>query len=200
MAKFDELIPFFLFFECGLKRTDIALPLDKLFARAKKTGFSDDKDDAGGATMCGVTIATYAAFRRKRGVSTTTIADLKNITLDEWRTILKSMYWDAWQADRITSQPIANILVDWMWASGYDSITIMQSAMGVKVDGIVGEKTLAALNAHDAEQLFGIIHDARIMFVEKLVEKKPKNKKFLRGWKRRINSITYDGLRYDVEP
>jgi hypothetical protein len=31
---------------------------------------------------------------------------------------LKSLYWDKWKADQIKSQSVANILVDWVWASG----------------------------------------------------------------------------------
>jgi len=32
--------------------------------------------------------------------------------------ILRPYYWDRWQADRIDSQALANIVVDWVWGSG----------------------------------------------------------------------------------
>lgn len=199
MAKIDELIPFVLYFECGFDRSYVKLPLAELFEIAKKSGFSNDKADAGGATMCGVTIATYTSYRKKLGISTTTVADLKNISLSDWRSIIKTLFWDRWKADRIESQALANILVDWTWGSGSNGITIPQQILGVKVDGIVGDKTLAALNARNAEQLFNQIHNARINFVENIVRKKPSQRRFLKGWKRRINSITYNALRYDID-
>lgn len=64
------------------------------------------------------------------------------------------MYWDRWQADRIENQSVANILVDWVWASGVHGIKRPQKILGVTVDGIVGDKTIAALNAMDPMSLF----------------------------------------------
>lgn len=198
MAKLDELIPFILYFECGVSRSYLTLPLPELFAKAKKSGFANDPDDAGGATMCGVTIATFTAYRKKQGHDKTTVTQLKNISYDDWHAIIKSMFWDKWQADRITNQSVANILVDWVWASGAKGITIPQQILGVTVDGIVGDKTIAALNAREPKAFFDNIHAARINFIESIVRLRPKQKKYLRGWTRRINSITFDGLRYDI--
>lgn len=83
MAKIEELIPFVLYFEVGLSRAHLELPLDAMFQQAKKTGFANDPDDSGGATMCGVTIGTFAAYRKSQGHKTTTVADLKNITYQD---------------------------------------------------------------------------------------------------------------------
>jgi lysozyme family protein len=199
MAKIDELIPFFLFFECGFDKSYLKLPLPQLFKQAKKSGYSNDKDDDGGPTMCGVTLATFTACRQKQGITRTTVTNLINISFEDWRTIMKRMYWDRWHADRITCQSLANILVDWTWISGTPGITIPQRILGVTADGAVGPVTLTALESRDAETLFNQIHAARINFAEDIVRRKPRKKKFLKGWKRRINSITFSGLRYDVE-
>ena len=197
MAKIEELIPFVLYFEVGLSRTHLGLPLDAMFQQAKKTGFTNDPDDSGGATMCGVTIETFAAYRRSQGHKTTTVADLININYQDWRAIMKKLYWDKWQADTIENQAIANLLVDWVWASGVNGIKIPQRILGVTDDGIVGAKTLAALKSTDASKLFAQIHAARLKFVDDIVARKPSQKKFIRGWKRRINAITFNGLKYD---
>lgn len=94
MAKFDKLIPFILYFETGLKKEYLTLPLTEMFVKAKKTGYVNDPVDSGGPTMCGVTIATYRAYRKKLGYASTTVDDLKAISFKEWRDILKSMFWD----------------------------------------------------------------------------------------------------------
>ena len=48
------------------------------------------------------------------------------------------MYWDRWKADEIKSQSIADILVDWIWASEMHGIKIPHDVFGVIPDGIVG--------------------------------------------------------------
>lgn len=197
MAQIDILIPFLLYHETRLKKSELLLPLPQMFERAKLSGYADDPDDAGGATMCGVTLETYKSYCRKRGYPVPTALRLRNITFDQWVDILRTMYWDRWKADQINVQPIANILVDWVWASGSYGITIPQKILGVEQDGIVGKITIGAVNSAPAEKLFNEIHGARIAFVDGIVWRNPSQKKFIRGWKRRINSITFNGLSYE---
>lgn len=109
-------------------------------------GFVNDPDDLGGATNMGVTMATYKVYCKRKGRPEPAIDDLKHLSNDEWIDILKSLYWDKWKADQIKSQSVANILVDWVWASGNYGIKIPQELLGVTADGIVGKNTLAAVN------------------------------------------------------
>ena len=197
MAKHELLIPFILTFEAGLREEERELALTAMFERAKKKGFANDPADKGGATMCGVTIATYRSWRRTRGYSSTTVDDLKAITFAEWREIFKGQYWNRWKGDSIECQALANLLVDFVWASGANGIRIPQRVLGVTVDGVVGLKTLAALNSADPRELFERLKSERIRFVEGIVKRNPTQAKFLKGWKRRINDITFEGLRYE---
>lgn len=182
MAKIDEIIPFFLHFETGVNKRYLSLPPAQIFEQARKTGFANDPDDAGGATMCGITIGTYKAYCRSKGYPVPTVTRLRNISYEQWRDVLKTLFWDKWKADEIKSQPLANILVDWVWASGSSGIKIPQRILGVKQDGVVGPKTMAALNASDPKRLFDEIHNARIKFVNDIVARKPSQKKFIKGW------------------
>ena len=152
-------------------------------------GFSDHPADRGGATNRGVPLAT---FRQFYGAGRT-VADLRAMTDEQWLRIFREGYWNRWQADRIASQSLANILVDWVWASGSHGITRPQRLLGVTADGIVGEQTLAALAARDPEQLFHQLKTARIAFVEGIVRENPSQKVFLRGWKNRIEAIEWVG-------
>lgn len=151
-------------------------------------GFVNDPDDAGGATNKGVTIATFRHFYG----SNATVEQLKQITDEQWLHIFKTGYWDRWRADEIENQSIAHIVVDWVWASGVYGITGVQKILGVAVDGIVGPKTLAALNSRQPRDLFYQIRDARIAFIDDIVRRKPTQKKFLRGWTNRIMSIVFE--------
>ena len=151
-------------------------------------GFVNDKDDLGGATNMGVTLATYrSVFGSKK-----TAKDLKRMTRVQWGVIFKKFYWDKWKADDIKDQNVANILVDWLWCSGSYGIKIPQRVLGVSADGIVGSKTIAAINARDGRELFDTIKQERKDFIDRICLTRPQNRKFKNGWLNRINSLAYE--------
>lgn len=148
-------------------------------------GFVNDKDDLGGATNMGVTLATYrSVFGSKK-----TVKDLKRMTRVQWGVIFKKYYWDKWKADDIKDQNVANILVDWLWCSGSYGIKIPQKVLGVSIDGIVGTKTIAAINARDGRELFDTIRQERKDYIDSICQARPQNMKFKKGWLNRINSL-----------
>lgn len=168
MAKAELLMPFILRWEGG---------------------FVDDPLDRGGATNKGVTIGTFRQFYG----ADATVEQLKNITDGQWLHIFKAGYWNPWQADEIANQSVANIVVDWAWASGTKtSVMKVQRIIGVNVDGIVGTKTLGAVNGACQQELFDKIHDARIKFVKGIVRRNPSQIRFLTGWLNRINALEFE--------
>lgn len=192
MAKVESIVPFILKWETGT--TGIGLTNEQLFEKAKLKGFANDPDDLGGATMCGVTLATFAEYCRRKGYPRPTIVRLKAIKYKEWLEILKTMFWDKWKADQINNESIALILVDWVWGSGKYGITIPQKAIGVTADGIVGPKTIAAVNAKDPKQLFDLIRKERLAYIERICKSRPTNLKYKRGWLNRLNDIKFKGV------
>lgn len=189
MANVEKLVPFIIQFEAGINPA--GLTGEKLFEKARKTGYANDPDDLGGATMVGVTIATYKEYCRKKGYPVPTIERLRNMTYAQWLDILKTMFWDRWQADKIANQSIAEILVDWVWASGKYGITIPQQVLGVTVDGIVGPKTLAALNKQNPAQFFSRIVAERKAYIDRICASRPINNKYKRGLLNRLNAIKF---------
>lgn len=154
-------------------------------------GFVNDPHDRGGATNMGVTIATYEAYCRRKGYPRPTIQRLKNLSDEEWVEILKTMYWDKWQADNIRSQSVANMLVDWLWASGGYAIRRVQQMLGIQPDGVVGSVTLAAINGQDAADFFCRLKAEREQHFRSIVKRNPSQAKFLRGWMNRLNDLKY---------
>lgn len=175
MAQIDFLAPFILSWEGG---------------------FSNHPSDRGGATNKGVTIATWKAQGYdKDGDGDIDVDDLKLISdQDAINVVMKPHYWDRWKADQIRSQSVANIVVDWVWGSGKHGITEVQKLLGVTADGIVGAKTLAALNSREPKLLFAQIKKARVAFIQRLVKSSPSQKVFKTGWMRRLNCINYGSL------
>lgn len=158
-------------------------------------GFVNDPDDLGGATNKGVTISTWKQVGYdKDSDGDIDVEDLKLLTdKDVIDRVLKLHYWDRWKADHIEKQSLANILVDWVWASGKHGIVIPQRIIGVKPDGIVGPCTLRAVNEYpDPSLLWGKIMAARRQFIEDICKSRPKNKKFKKGWLNRLNSLRYE--------
>ena len=157
-------------------------------------GYVNDPADAGGPTKMGVTLKTWQAHGYdKNGDGVIDKEDVKLITREDMiERILRPHYWNRWRADEIRSQALANILVDWVWGSGYYGITIPQGMLGVKQDGIVGEKTLSAVNNHpDPEALFERIKQRRYVFFHTICESRPANRRFLKGWLNRLNDFKW---------
>ena len=150
-------------------------------------GFSDDPDDKGGPTKDGVTLTT---FRKFYGESMT-VEDLKRMTWAQWCHIMKTGFWDVCRADEIKNQSLAEIIVDWCVNSGTGRIREVQTIAGVKPDGIVGPKTLGALNGADDESLFRRIRLGREQWFRTIVQKKPSQKKFWTGWMNRLDAFKY---------
>lgn len=151
-------------------------------------GFANHPNDKGGATNKGVTISTFRSVFGKDK----TVQDLKNMTNEQWEYIFKSRFWDRWKADEIKNQSIANLLVDWLWASGIWGIKYPQAVLHTTVDGIVGKKTISAINNHpNQEYLFKLLWNRRKKHFEDIVRRNPSQKVFLKGWLGRLNDFKY---------
>lgn len=155
-------------------------------------GYSNHPSDRGGCTQAGVTIAT---FRKYYGASKT-CEDLKKLTDEQWLHILKSGYWDRIKGDEIQSQSIANLFLDCAWGSGTVTATKkVQACLGLTVDGVVGAKTLAALNGDGSTQYHKAVFE-KLWAMRKNwfmnIAQVGNNKVFLKGWLNRLDKIKFE--------
>lgn len=149
-------------------------------------GFVNDPDDSGGATMKGVTIATF----RKWYGSSKTVEDLKAMTDCQWCRIMRS-YWDGVKGDQIRNQSIAELVADWHVNAGVNAIKRIQRMFGITADGIVGKVTLSYLNSPNSEAIFYRLRSAREDYYTDIVRANPKKQKYLNTWLRRTRSFEY---------
>lgn len=161
------------------------------FVRYYEGGFSNNPKDPGGATMRGVTIAT---FRAVYGQSKT-VDDLKRITDEQWDTIFKKYYWDKCKADIIESQSVANMLVDFAWHSGVSTaVKAIQQIVGVDADGVAGRVTVGAINGFfsGSQCVFEQLKARRFQFLRTRATWPT----FKNGWTKRLDAIKYGSLTY----
>ncbi len=155
-------------------------------------GFVNDPVDTGGATNMGVTLSTWRQIGHDNdGDGDIDVDDIKKLTQDEAMSVCKQHYWDRWMADTISNQSIAEQLVEWTWGSGKWGIVVPQRLLGVKDDGIVGYKTIQAVNGQNQTEFYQKLVAARLKFIDDLVAVKPDQKKFENGWKNRINDFKF---------
>lgn len=162
-------------------------------------GIADDKADRGGKTNKGITLQTWLAVGYdKDWDGDIDWEDLKRIDNKDAFKVVYDHYWSKWKADQILNQSLAELLVDWCYHSGTHGIRRPQRILNIEfkfpviADGVVGPRTLEAVNRVDQEDFFDSVKAARLRFIDAIVRKDPTQKKFLRGWKNRINSFQFN--------
>lgn len=145
-------------------------------------GYVNHPRDPGGPTNHGITIATLRAHRG----GSVSINDVKNLTLAEANAIYEKSYWKPIWGDQLPAG-LDYAMFDFAINSGVSrAVKTLQGLLpGIAIDGVMGPKTLAALQAFDVADLIKRLCEARLNFCMKL-----KNwKDFGRGWTYRITGV-----------
>lgn len=139
--------------------------------KAAKVKMVLDAVDPGGWTKFGITISTWQTVGYdKDGDGDIDEMDLSLIDVEDYAKVVKVNFWDDWRADEIKSQSIAEILVDWVWASGFYGKTEPQKLLGVNPDGKIGPKTIAAINDYPNQaELHKRLYNQRMVYIERIV-------------------------------
>ena len=159
--------------------------MHKLIDYAIKTGVSNHKNDPGGLTICGITQNTWSKACRDGLFAGMKKTEFTKMTSVHWLLIVRRYYWDVWQADKLVSQDLAEQIVDFYFHSGTSAVKCIQKLLFVMPDGIVGPKTLKALQYAQGPALCSKIKRERLDFLLKLSHKDKCNP-FVYGWLRRL--------------
>lgn len=167
--------------------------MDRNFQRALKLvlkhegGFSNHKDDPGGATNKGITLATFRRFVKPGG----TIADLKAITDDQVAVVYRRQYWDAVLGAELPDG-VDYAVFDFAVNSGpARAAKYLQAVVGVAQDGKIGPATLKATRAMMHATVIHNLCDRRMAFLKAL----PTWKTFGKGWTSRVADVRSDALK-----
>lgn len=157
--------------------------------------YTNNKKDKGGPTKYGITLATWRRVGYdKNGDGVLNEEDVKLLTKDDFHRVFKQNFWNACKADKIQDQSVANMLVDFAYNSGVKrAATYLQLTLGITADGIIGNKTLFAINKSNGKRLFERFKKTREDYLKSIA--KGEQKDYLDGWLRRLSYITYGHLK-----
>jgi lysozyme family protein len=143
--------------------------------------YSNHPNDPGGPTNFGITLADYRRYINP----VATALDVRMMGINDAKKIYRTRYWDIQHCDRMPSG-VDYCMFDYGVNSGVGrSQKVIQRILKVTVDGIIGAKTLAALNAQDPQFVVLAICRERMGFLRALRTWPV----FGRGWFRRVNEV-----------
>lgn len=140
-------------------------------------GYVHDPDDPGGETNFGISKKSHPEV------------DIKGLTEDSAKIIYLKYYWEPNRYDLIhrvaTSTKIFDLAVNMGPANAHKAVQRALRACGepdIKADGILGPKTLKALNETMPDPLLACIRSEAASHYRLLIAQRPELKKFKKGW------------------
>jgi lysozyme family protein len=150
---------------------------------AAEGGFVDNMTDRGGPTNFGITMATLAFFRGHP----VTLTDIEGLTALEARAIYRKLYIVTPHFDAIANGDVRAFVVDSAVQHGVrNAVRLLQRALGVHDDGVLGPITLGACAAASAKRLYLGLCGQRVRFYGAIITHDPSQSAFALGWANRI--------------
>lgn len=162
--------------------------LDDILRR--EGGYVDHKSDRGGCTNMGITSVTLGAWRKLGRRAT--CAEVKALTTAEARAIYTQQYITGPRFDRVPSDRLRALLVDWGVHSGpATAIKELQWVLGLRADGVIGPQTteaMAGLTQGSAYEdiVYRAVVRARGRFLANLLRRDKTQLVFASGWINRL--------------
>ena len=147
-------------------------------------GYSNDKNDKGGKTKYGIIEEEARDFGYK--------GDMQDLTIDFAKNIYLKKYYLGNKLDKVVNDKVALSICDWAVNSGRNGTKNAQIAINqltnanLDVDGIIGNKTLEALNVADPEKFLEVYHNLQKIYYKGKVEADRTQERFLTGWLNRV--------------
>jgi lysozyme family protein len=161
---------------------------------AHEGGYVNHPDDPGGMTFAGITRKAWAAYKGVP-VSTVTEQDMRNIPLAERQQFYHELYWCPVGADDLPGG-LDFVVWDISVNSGPGrAVKMLQKAINklgrvkVRVDGVIGPKTLSAARYANVFDLIDEVGNTRLWFYFDLSTFRT----FGKGWMKRLLKVTSFG-------
>jgi lysozyme family protein len=154
---------------------------------ALEGGFVRHPLDPGEATNFGITRETLSRTRAQSA----SVKDVRELTREEAASIYHRFYWDAVRGGDFPPG-IGLVVFDMAVNSGpVRAVRLLQQALRVSVDGVVGPRTLEAAHAADTADVIRALTRKRLGFLSRLATWPV----FGRGWRRRVLTTEREAIR-----
>lgn len=145
-------------------------------------GFVDRGDDPGGPTNLGITSQTLAEYLRRP----VNIEDVRGLTRASVAPIYEALYWTPIGGDSLPAG-VDLMLFDCAVNQGVGAaVHLLQTAVGVPPDGVIGPVTLAAPALRYPKAVIWKLSTARL----ERYRANPHVNTFGRGWMNRLAAVT----------
>ena len=157
-------------------------------------------------TNKGIIWSTWVAWSKKKGIPVDAQRWYRMSDAD-WEDVMKTLFWDSIDGDKINSQAIAEILFEAVWGSGnaksliiYLQTYLRNAGYNISVDGVMGKQTYTALNefTKNDKKHAQLIKD---LTAKRLTQLQSYSSWSWAGkaWTRRLYEIQEAGLKYITE-
>lgn len=134
--------------------------------------------DRGGMTYAGISRRAHPEWPGWRTLDAGGKPEAEQV-----RAWYRATYWDRLRLDEVESQRIARTIFDFAVNAGIGTAArLAQIIVGATPDGVIGPRTLDALNAADPERFALAYALAKIARYRDIVTRDRSQEKFLLGW------------------
>lgn len=161
-----------------MNRYDIAF--EKTIAH--EGGFVDHKNDTGGATNHGISLRFARSIKDmsldKNDDGEIDVKDVRLFTVEDAKRVYKKHFWQALPYEQVEAK-LFDIAVN---MGKKQANKLLQRAIGVTADGVIGPVTVRVMLMIDENIIMKAFRVEIKDFYRRLVEARPQNKVFLKGW------------------
>jgi len=154
------------------KNPILEIALEHLFGL--EGGYVNDSSDRGGETKYGISKKAYPKL------------NIKNLTIEQASAIYKQDYWDVCKCDDMDIEMAIAVFDAAVNHGPRKAAMFLQQLVKSKLDGVIGNKTLASLRKHlvlnSTSELIIKYLGIRAQFYHDIVRGDSSQAKFLKGW------------------
>ena len=144
--------------------------------------WSDNPADPGGATMKGITLATYREWKRNPYITKEQLRDIPDADV---QALYKQNFWDKIQGDNLPSG-VDYAVFDCAVNMGVGrAAKLIQEAAGVTADGVIGQGTMVAIKDQNTQELIDKFSQLKDNFYRSLSTFPT----FGNGWLKRVAEV-----------
>lgn len=149
-------------------------------------GYVNNPADPGGATNFGVSLR----WLKSQGLAgdidhdgDVDINDIKAMTVDDAKALYHKFWWNPYNYDAILPQAVATKIFDMAVNMGAPRAhKMVQQALNLTQDGVIGPKTLGLINTTNSLTLIQSLQNIQAQFYRDIVASNPARQQFLKGW------------------